>query len=208
MKNIFDFSASLVTIKRLAGYFCRLCQLKDEKVPEISSSQLAKMMDTNSSQLRQDFHHFGGFGKPCHPYDVAILKEEFKKIFKVVETVNIILIGATSIAQTLIENSTLPVLNINIVGIIDDDPDKNNADFHGVKVYHHKKLGDLITQHNIKVGAICTQEPEKSMHLLIENGIKAIWNLTPVYIRQPNGVVVQHENLAAGLLTLLYNVNQ
>ena len=208
MKNIFNFSASQVTLKRLAGYFCRLSQLPGEKVPEISSSQLAKMMDTNSSQLRQDFHHFGGFGKPGHPYDINILKEEFQKIFGVEDTVSIILVGATAIARTLIENTTLPLLNISIVGVIDDNPDLSGSEFGGVAVHSSRKLGELISQHDIKVGAVCTQEPEKPMQLLIENGIKAIWNLTPIYVRQPEGVSVRHENLAAGLMTLLYKVNQ
>ena len=197
-----------MTLKRLAGYFCRLSQLTGEKVPEISSSQLAKMMDTNSSQLRQDFHHFGGFGKPGHPYDVNLLKEEFQKIFGVEDNVNIVLVGATAIAHALIENATLPLLNIKIAGIVDESPENIGKKYDGVEVFPIKKLDSLISKHNIKIGALCTTEPEKSMQLLIDHGIKAIWNLTSIYIRQPDGVVIRHENLAAGLMTLIYNMNQ
>ena len=197
-----------MTLKRLAGYFCRLSQLTGEKIAEISSSQLAKMMDTNSSQLRQDFHHFGGFGKPGHPYDVSLLKEEFHKIFGVEEPVNIVLVGATAIAQALLENSTLSLLNIKIAGIVDENPENIGKKYNGSEILNTKKLAKIISKHNVKIGAVCTAEPEKSMQLLIDHGLKAIWNLTPIYIRQPEGVVIRHENLAAGLLTLIYKMNQ
>lgn len=206
MKNIFKSTASPVILRRLAEYLCLLSKLPGKKVTQISSSQLAHMMGTNSSQLRQDFHHFGGFGKPGHPYDVHILKDELQDIFGVNEPVNLLLAGATPIAEALVENRTMQLLNIQILGIVDPDPHKQGMVIDRFTVMKPDDLDEFLKRERIQVGAICTAEPEPSLTLLLKNGIKGIWNLSLEHVRPPKGVVVKNENLAAGLLTLIYNL--
>jgi len=165
------------------------------------------MMDTNSSQLRQDFHHFGGFGKPGHPYSVQNLTEELKGIFNVDENVNILLGGATGIAKALINNATLSILNFNIKGIVDTDKALIGTEFEGYKIISTRALKRLIEEENIKIGVICKPNPAPMLDIFTRAGIKGIWNLSPVYIQPPKGITIQHENLAAGLLTLNYSMN-
>jgi len=207
VKNIFKLSASPVTLRRLAEYFCKLSQLQEEGTSQISSAQLAEMMDTNSSQLRQDFHHFGGFGKPGHPYEVQILTEELQGIFKTDDKVNILLGGATGIAKALIFNNTLKGLNFSIKGVVEIDKRLIGTQFEGFTVISSHAVKDFTEKENITIGAICTPEPAPMLDIFTKAGIKGIWNLSPVFIQPPKGITIQHENLAAGLLTLNYNMN-
>ena len=55
--------ASLPVIKRLPKYYRYLANLSAEGRDKVSSSELAHMMGTTASQVRQDFNCFGGFGQ-------------------------------------------------------------------------------------------------------------------------------------------------
>jgi redox-sensing transcriptional repressor len=51
----------------------------------------------------------------------------------------------------------------------------------------------------LTVPAHCAQE---LTDLMVEAGIHAIWNFSPVKIMVPQGIIVQHENLASSLVVL------
>ena len=205
MKNIFDFSPSPITLKRLAEYLCLLIQLPSDKFSQISSAQLSEMMATKPSQLRQDFHHFGGFGQPGHPYDQQYLIEELKKIFTITEEVNLLIFGATCMATVLIEYPILKELNFHMRGLVDSDKSKIGTDHCGFKVMSPDEMPAFIKKNKIDIGAICTADPEPALNRFVDNGIKSIWNLSPKYITTPKDVKIFHENIAAGLLTLVYD---
>ena len=206
MKSIFDFSPSPITLKRLAEYLCLLIKLQANKFQQISSSQLAKMIGAKPSQLRQDFHHFGGFGQPGHPYDLPFLTEELKKIFGVTQPINVLICGATSMGSVLLEYKTLSDLNINFKAVVDFDSKKQGVEYYGHKIMQPDELDSFLSKHIIHIGVVCTQDPEPAVNLFVSHGIKFIWNLSPRFVNAPKDVFIHHENFAAGLLTLIYKL--
>ena len=67
---------SLPVIKRLPKYYRYLTNLSADGKDKISSSELAHMMGTTASQVRQDFNCFGGFGQQGIGYKVDVLLTE------------------------------------------------------------------------------------------------------------------------------------
>ena len=67
---------SLPVIKRLPKYYRYLTNLSADGKDKISSSELAHMMGTTASQVRQDFNCFGGFGQQGIGYKVDVLRSE------------------------------------------------------------------------------------------------------------------------------------
>ena len=63
MSSTMQNKASLPVIKRLPKYYRYLSNLQADGRDKISSSELARMMGTTASQVRQDFNCFGGFGQ-------------------------------------------------------------------------------------------------------------------------------------------------
>ena len=63
---------SLPVIKRLPKYYRYLTNLSADGKDKISSSELAHMMGTTASQVRQDFNCFGGFGQQGIGYKVDV----------------------------------------------------------------------------------------------------------------------------------------
>ena len=71
---------SLPVIKRLPKYYRYLTNLSADGKDKISSSELAHMMGTTASQVRQDFNCFGGFGQQGIGYKVDVLRTEIGKL--------------------------------------------------------------------------------------------------------------------------------
>ena len=71
-------------------------------------------------------------------------------------------------------------------------------------VFPVKKLPDMIKRMGIKIGILtvpsyCAQD---LANLMVDAGIHAIWNFSPVKIMVPAEIIVQHENLASSLVVL------
>ena len=64
---------------------------------------------------------------------------------------NVLIIGAGDAAEIIIrEMNKHPELNKNIVGLIDDDPEKRNLEIHGVKVVGNRyDIPDIISENNV-----------------------------------------------------------
>lgn len=70
----------VAVIKRLPKYYRYLSNLQADGRDKISSSELARMMGTTASQVRQDFNCFGGFGQQGIGYKVDVLLTEIGKL--------------------------------------------------------------------------------------------------------------------------------
>ena len=95
MSSTMQNKASLPVIKRLPKYYRYLSNLQADGRDKISSSELARMMGTTASQVRQDFNCFGGFGQQGIGYKVDVLLTEIGKLlFGNGELLPTVLIGA------------------------------------------------------------------------------------------------------------------
>ena len=65
---------SLPVIKRLPKYYRYISDMHNNGIVKVSSSELARMMGTTASQVRQDFNCFGGFGQQGIGYHVDVLR--------------------------------------------------------------------------------------------------------------------------------------
>ena len=195
-----------MTLKRLAEYLCLLNQLPESEYSQISSSQLADMIGVKPSQLRQDFHHFGGFGKPGHPYDISKLKEELMKIFGVNEQVSLLISGANCLTEFLLLNHSLLELNIAVSGVMDMDIKRKGEDFCGFSILIPEQLPCFLKENKPDIGVICSFEPDDDLKVLNQNGINTIWNLSSKCLSAPQGVRILQENFASRLLTLIYEM--
>ena len=101
MSSTMQNKASLPVIKRLPKYYRYLSNLQADGRDKISSSELARMMGTTASQVRQDFNCFGGFGQQGIGYKVDVLLAEIGKLlFGSGELLPTVLIGAGRLGKT------------------------------------------------------------------------------------------------------------
>ena len=177
---------SKAVIKRLPRYYRYLGELMEEKVERISSNDLSKKMHVTASQIRQDLNNFGGFGQQGYGYNVEYLYTEIGKIMGFEKR------------------------GFRLVGIFDINPVLEGISVRGIEIRMINSLPEFIRENQVEI-AILTLPKNKAKEMakvLIDNGIKAIWNFAHTDLDAPEDVIVENVHLSESLMALSYNLSQ
>ena len=87
----------------------------------------------------------------------------------------------------------------------DLDPKKVGSSLHGKRVLPIDKLPGLARRMHVYLGiiAVPASAAQAIADVMVDGGIKAIWNFAPVGLKVPEGVVVHNEDLASSLAVFL-----
>ncbi|MEW8956971.1 MAG: redox-sensing transcriptional repressor Rex, partial [Clostridium sp.] len=71
-------------------------------------------------------------------------------------------------------------------------------------------LEDFLRGNHIDIGVLCVPKvnAQKTCNLLVNNGVKGIWNFAPVDLSVPEDVIIENVHLSDSLLTLAYLLNE
>ena len=189
---------SQAVIGRLPRYFRYLGELKDEGVERISS------------QERQDFNNFGGFGQQGYGYNVESLYREIGKILGLDKQHNFVIIGAGNLGRALGNYMNFERRGFIFKGMFDANPELVGKDVRGVKVMPMDQLESFIRENDIDI-AVLTIPKTSAVEVadkLVANGIRAIWNFAHVDLNVPEGIQVENVHLSDSLMKLSYNINR
>ena len=201
---------SKAVIKRLPRYYRYLGELLEDNVERISSNDLSKKMRVKASQIRQDLNNFGGFGQQGYGYNVKYLYTEIGKILGLDTVHPMIIVGAGNLGQALANYVEFEKRGFKLVGIFDVNPVLEGIAVRGIEIQMISDLPFFLKENNVEI-AILTLPKNKAIDMadiLIENGIKAIWNFAHVDLDTPDGVIVENVHLSESLMTLSYNLSQ
>ena len=201
---------SKAVIKRLPRYYRYLGELLEDNVERISSNDLSKKMRVTASQIRQDLNNFGGFGQQVYGYNVKYLYTEIGKILGLDIVHPMIIVGAGNLGQALANYVEFEKRGFKLVGIFDVNPVLEGIAVRGIEIQMISDLPFFMKENNIEI-AILTLPKNKARdmaEILIENGIKAIWNFAHIDLDTPDDVIVENVHLSESLMTLSYNLSQ
>ena len=201
---------SKAVIKRLPRYYRYLGELLVDNVERISSNDLSKKMRVTASQIRQDLNNFGGFGQQGYGYNVKYLYTEIGKILGLDIVHPMIIVGAGNLGQALANYVEFEKRGFKLVGIFDVNPVLEGIAVRGIEIQMISDLPFFMKENNIEI-AILTLPKNKARdmaEILIENGIKAIWNFAHIDLDTPDDVIVENVHLSESLMTLSYNLSQ
>ena len=201
---------SKAVIKRLPRYYRYLGELMEEKVERISSNDLSKKMHVTASQIRQDLNNFGGFGQQGYGYNVEYLYTEIGKILGLDTIHPMIILGAGNLGQALANYGDFEKRGFRLVGIFDINPVLEGISVRGIEIRMINSLPEFIRENQVEI-AILTLPKNKAKEMakvLIDNGIKAIWNFAHTDLDAPEDVIVENVHLSESLMTLSYNLSQ
>ena len=205
-----DRGISQAVIRRLPRYYRYLGELLENGVERISSNDLSKRMKVTASQIRQDLNNFGGFGQQGYGYNVKYLYTEIGKILGLEEDHNIIIIGAGNLGQALANYGDFEKRGFRLVGIFDINPVLEGISVRGIEIRMINSLPEFIRENQVEI-AILTLPKNKAKEMakvLIDNGIKAIWNFAHTDLDAPEDVIVENVHLSESLMALSYNLSQ
>ncbi|MCL2108722.1 MAG: redox-sensing transcriptional repressor Rex [Oscillospiraceae bacterium] len=200
------------TIRRLPRYYRFLDELKKEGIYKISSAELSRRMKLTSSQIRQDFNCYGGFGQQGYGYNVEDLRREIGAIIGVEKKIKTILIGAGNLGRAIAVNFDFESSGCKLAGIFDVDLNLENTQISGVAIKQMTKLEEFCRAENPEIAVLCIPEESAAevCETLINCGVRAFWNFAHYDINldfDSNDIIVENVHMGDSLLTLAYNVN-
>lgn len=200
---------SNAVIKRLPRYYRYLGELMERKIERISSGELSRIMHVTASQIRQDLNNFGGFGQQGYGYNVKYLYSEIAKILGLDVQHPMILLGAGNLGMALANYADFEKRGFKLIALFDINPALEGMQVRGIKVHMVSELTGFLSENHVDI-AILTLPKNQAAHMaeiLVENGIKAIWNFAHLDLELPEDIIVENVHLSESLMTLSYNLS-
>lgn len=201
---------SKAVIARLPRYYRYLGELIEHKVERISSNELSDLMKVTASQIRQDLNNFGGFGQQGYGYNVRYLYNEIGRILGLDRTHTMIIIGAGHLGQALANYVKFEKRGFKIIGIFDVDPKLKGKSMRDIKIQMMSELPQFLKIYRVDIATLTIPKDSarEVADLLVNNGVKAIWNFAHIDLNLvlPKEVIVENVHLSESLMCLSYNL--
>ena len=196
-------NVSMAVIKRMPKYYRYLGELVKNDVDRISSKELGEKIGFTASQIRQDLNNFGDFGQQGYGYNVKELHNQIGTILGVGKEYNAVLIGAGNIGQAIANYSRFTDIGLGITAIFDANPKLVGMRIRDVEIKY-------LEENNIDMGILCVPRinAQRVCDVLVNGGVKGIWNFAPIDLHVPETVKVENVHLSESLLTLVYQMNK
>ena len=198
------------TLGRLSLYYKTLQNLDNEEVVMISTLELAAMLDMKPEKIRKDLSMVGKFGMKGVGYDVVNLKLQLGNILGLNNYWRLAIIGIGNFGAALANYEKITDWGFIVAALFDVDEKKIGEEINGVRIYDFKKFVPISRRKLIDIGVIAVPDAEAQnvADILIEAGVKGIWNFTAAKINAPKNVTLVDENLMTGLSALSFYLNQ
>lgn len=202
---------SMPVIRRLPRYHRFLSELESQGVERISSNQLATIMRSTASQIRQDLNCFGGFGQQGYGYPVTPLKEEIGKILGIDRDFNAILLGAGNLGKAVATHMNFQRQGFKLTAVFDKNEELKGTMLRGITIMSDDEIENYVNNNRVDAAFLCL--PRNSVKPLIDklysHGIKNFWNFSHYDIKNDyKDVIVENVHLSDSLMTLCYRINE
>ena len=175
----------------------------------ISSTQIAKEINVDPSQVAKDLSFVNISGKTRVGYDINALVDVLEDFLGFTSQHKAFLFGVGSLGASLLHDTGLSQYGLEIVAGFDVREDLDGSMINGIPVFHMDDFPAKQKEYGATIGVI-TVPVEKAQEVtdrIIEGGIKALWNFTPFCIRVPEHIVVQNTSMYAHLAVMFNRLN-
>jgi|ERR1035437_591437 redox-sensing transcriptional repressor len=191
-------------LKRLPLYHRFLKERQATGRETVSCTDIGLDLDLDPTQVRKDLESVSIVGRPRIGYELATLIDELEQFLGWNNVNDAFLVGAGSMGSALLGYRKFEQCGLKIVTAFDLDPSKTGTRIHGKHVLPLDKLPDLARRMHILIGIITVPatEAQAVADLMVEGGIRAIWNFAPIRLHSPEHVIIHNEDLYCSLASL------
>jgi redox-sensing transcriptional repressor len=165
---------------------------------------IGRDLGLDPTQVRKDIELIGLAGKPKVGFGVSDLLRGIETFLAWDRPKEAVLAGTGSLGSALLRYERFGEYGITIMAAFDTDPTKIGTSIGGKEVFLIDSLPGRALRMAVQLGIITTppQAAQRVADLMVEGGIRAIWNFAPVHVRVPEHVVLQNEDLGHSLASL------
>ena len=194
------------TIRRLPWYLSYVRMLDNQHVEYVSSTQISKELNVQSSQIAKDLSFLNIRGKTRIGYEVKSLLSELEDFLGFNEHHDAVVIGTGSLGTALMQDHGLVNYGLNIVAGFDIRSEVIGQRIGGVPIYEIGQLAAWQRDNGVSIAILTVpvERAQETADLAIASGMKALWNFTPYRIKAPADVVIANTSIYAHL-AIIYN---
>lgn len=190
------------TLKRLPIYLHYLRSLPEE-VAHISATTMAKNLELGDVQVRKDLAFVSKTGRQKIGHSKQMLIEDIEKCLHLNNQTGAVVVGVGNLGQALLEYGGFSKFGIHVLAGFDIEPLGKSLKTEK-PVCAMNRLRAFCNTYAVGIGIITVpaDSAQAVCDVLVDCGVKAIWNFAPVQLKVPEDVVVHNENLAVSLTLL------
>ena len=194
------------TIRRLPWYLSYVRMLDNLHVDYVSSTQISKELNVQSSQIAKDLSFLNVKGKTRIGYEVKSLVAELEDFLGFNRHHDAVVIGTGSLGTALMQDHGLEHYGLNIVAGFDVRPEVIGRRLGGLPVYDINDLTSWQREHHVSIAILTVpvDQAQETADRVIASGMTAIWNFTPYRIKAPQDIVIANTSIYAHL-AIIYN---
>jgi len=198
----------LPSLRRLPTYHHYLKEIQEKGVGFVSCTSIGNYLKLDPTQIRKDLEITDIVGKPKVGYAVVELIGAIETFLGWNNANEAFLAGAGNLGSALLGYERFKNTGLNIIAAFDSNPLLVGTLNHGKEVLPLDRLVELAKRMSVHIGIITVPAPaaQRVADLMVEGGIKAIWNFAPVHLRLPDDIIVQNEDLYNSLASLSHKL--
>jgi redox-sensing transcriptional repressor len=197
------------TLRRLPWYLSNIKLRKQRGEQYVSSTQIAKEIAIDASQIAKDLSYVNITGRTRVGYDIDTLIAVLESFLGFTRMHRAFLFGVGSLGGALLHDSGLRVFGLEIVAAFDVTPALVGTTVNDIPIYHTDELEQRMAEYDVCIGVLTVpiDIAQSVTDQMIACGIRAVWNFTPFRIRVPHNIVVQNTSLYAHLALMFNRLN-
>lgn len=197
------------SLRRLPWYLAYVKLLKDRGEEYVSSTQIAKEINVDASQIAKDLSFINISGKTRVGYEVNSLVDVLEDFLGFTAVHKAFIFGVGSLGAALLQDSGLSQYGLKVVAGFDVKSDIIGKEVNGIPVFHISKLSQKQKEYGAQIGILTVpvDKAQSTTEMMINGGIKAVWNFTPYRIRVPKNIVIQNTSIYAHLAVMFNRLN-
>jgi len=183
--------------------------LKNKGEHFVSSTQISKEINIDASQIAKDLSYVNISGRTRVGYDIDDLIAVLEDFLGFTNMHKAFLFGVGSLGEALLRDSGLNHFGLEIVAGFDVNPELVGTFINGIPIFHSDEFEAKMLEYHVNIGVLTVpiEIAQNITDKMIEGGVKAVWNFTPLRIRVPENIVVQNTSLYAHLAVMFNRLN-
>ncbi|MBI9020211.1 MAG: redox-sensing transcriptional repressor Rex [Verrucomicrobia bacterium] len=208
MSDLERKTAGVPTLKRLPLYLRLLRQMKETGEEYASGAVVAKELGLDPIVVRKDLAITGAVGRPRLGFQMDEIITAIEEFLGWSNTSDAFLVGVGNLGTALLGYQGFEQHGMRIVAAFDSNPKLIGKTIHGKTILDIKKLPQLAKRMHVQIGILTATASvaQDIADVMIEGGIRGIWNFTPAKLSVPAHVSLQREDLASSLAVLSHRL--
>lgn len=196
---------SKASIARMPLYLHFLQEENSKGSQYISSTVIAQNISVSPVLVRKDLELVSSeAGRPKLGFAVSRLIVDIEKFLGYDRISDAIVVGAGGLGRAFLGYEGFKNNGLNVIAAFDVDERLVGTNVLGKPILPLSELAAFVATHNVPIGIVTVPKSaaQQVVNLLVDAGVRAIWNFAPAPLRVPKNIVLKTEDLAASLAML------